>query len=976
MATRRHVVGLVSVLCLVGAVRPAAGAVTVEDVLQAAGAPRGVAVVLGDGQCRLALELARKSELTVFVPLADPAAVRAAREAADAAGMYGSRIFVAQGAPGRIGLAENVADVLAVAAGDAPPKAEALRVLRPGGKALLGGEQWVKPVPDGADAWSHSYHGPDNNAQSDDRLARAPYLTQFVSQPRYGPAPQSAVAAGGRIFMAFGHVAWHQREEPWMNTLVALNGYNGTVLWKRALPKGIMVDRNTMIATPETLYLADHESCKLIDPATGEVRGEIAPPADATGGTFWKWMALDGGVLYALVGPAEPMDDDARWRRTAHGWPWGGISKGYNDNQYAWGFAPTLLAIDPATKKVLWQHKSDRPMDSRMLCMKAGRIFIGSFGHFLACLDARTGKALWQKDASSDGDYFQAMGKFSPGHGYRTGWKSTTYARCTDKALYLMGPQLDTLTAVSAEDGYALWSLPAKINVHVIVRPEGLYTIGAQNTKGETRKLDPMTGKVLATYDVWRRACTRATGSPDGILFRASGGTARLDAETGKVQCISPMRPSCTVGVVIAHGQLYWLPWVCDCNLQMFGAICLGPAGDFRFDAPATDAERLETLDEQTQAERRAAAAKQKKPGPGPSDRRRQVDWATYLGNNARMAQTAWPPLQAPEEAALLWEHKPQRPCEPTAPVLVGGLAYLAGRDGVVRALRMGDGKEAWRAYTGGAVFFPPTIAANGRAFVGSADGWAYCFDAANGTRLWRFRAAPAERSIGVFGRLQSTWPVASGVLVEDGVAYFAAGMTDYDGTHVYAVDARTGKLKWHNGTSGHLDAFSRRGVAVQGHLLSHDGKLYLAGGNCVSPAAYDMKTGKCLSPPPEGFGTRGPRGRELRLVGGSVQVSGQPLYSEPESPVFDQSARWAMPVIAGGNANVLFLPPKGGKASTWSLVAVDPFRNEQMWSQSLPCAPVRWGLAGGGGRIVVTLRDGRVLCFGPAPAKAVAGRP
>jgi hypothetical protein len=49
------------------------------------------------------------------------------------------------------------------------------------------------------------------------------------------------------------------------------------MLWKRELVPGIMVDRNTMIATPTTLYLGDDKSCKLIDAATGEVRGEIVP---------------------------------------------------------------------------------------------------------------------------------------------------------------------------------------------------------------------------------------------------------------------------------------------------------------------------------------------------------------------------------------------------------------------------------------------------------------------------------------------------------------------------------------------------------------------------------------------------------------------------------------------------------------------------------------------------------------------------
>ncbi|MGB2824076.1 MAG: PQQ-binding-like beta-propeller repeat protein, partial [Phycisphaerae bacterium] len=281
-----------------------------------------------------------------------------------------------------------------------------------------------------------------------------------------------------------------------------------------------------------------------------------------------------------------------------------------------------------------------------------------------------------------------------------------------------------------------------------------------------------------------------------------------------------------------------------------------------------------------------------------------------------------------------------------------------------VRALRLSDGKEAWRAYTGGAVLYPPSIA-GGRAFVGSADGWAYAFDADDGKLLWRFRAAPAERRIPVYGRLQSTWPVAGGVLVEGGVAYFAAGMTDFDGTHVYALDAKTGKIKWQNNTSGHLDEFSRRGVAVQGHLLANNGKLYLPGGNAASPGVYDMKTGKCEAKAPTSPGTNARRGRELRLVGGNIEVSGQPLYSEPDNPVFDGGCRWNVAVLNGRNASLLFAPG-GGKPGEWRLVAIDAYTNGEMWSQPLPAEPVRWGIAADpAGRIVVTCRNGDVLCFG-----------
>ena len=68
-------------------------------------------------------------------------------------------------------------------------------------------------------------------------------------------------------------------------------------------------------------------------------------------------------------------------------------------------------------------------------------------------------------------------------------------------------------------------------------------------------------------------------------------------------------------------------------------------------------------------------------------------------------------------------------------------------------------------------------------------------------------------------------------------MAYVAAGIVNYDGTHVYALDAATGRIKWQNNATGHMDPVGRTGVSVQGQLLAFDGRLWLAGGNVVSPA-------------------------------------------------------------------------------------------------------------------------------------------
>ena len=48
------------------------------------------------------------------------------------------------------------------------PKDEILRILKPGGVALIGGEKLVKPVPETLDEWTHYLYGPGNNAVSKD----------------------------------------------------------------------------------------------------------------------------------------------------------------------------------------------------------------------------------------------------------------------------------------------------------------------------------------------------------------------------------------------------------------------------------------------------------------------------------------------------------------------------------------------------------------------------------------------------------------------------------------------------------------------------------------------------------------------------------------------------------------------------------------------------------------------------------------
>ena len=1006
-------VGLLAVSLLLVLTSSVAAEVSPEAVVEAIGYDRGICVVLGDTQCAFALKLVGRSDLTIYVQEPGAEAWEAACRTADEAGYYGTRLFVGKGPLTELHPADNIVDAVVVLSSEVDtPERELLRVLRPGGTVLFKDRTLVKPLPAGVDDWSHPYHGPDNNPQSDDRVIVAPYLTQFLAEPRYAPLPQVAVASAGRVFKAFGHVAFKVREEPLLNKLVAFNGYNGTMLWQRDLHEGVMIHRNTMIATPAVLYVGDDQSCKVIDAATGQLKDEIVPPVEKAGGTFWKWMALEDGVLYAMTGQGEQRDPTKKWRRDAHGWPWDPVSEGFNQADHPWGFGRNVLAIDPKTKKVLWSHHEDEPIDGRAICMKGGRLFFFRFGSYLACLDAATGTQLWRKTPKNDPALFQSLGEYlERRQDWRTNWRTACYLKCSEDALYFAGPPVGKLLALSAKDGSILWE-NAYNNFQLVLRDDGLYAISGQIDNHPSQRFDPLTGKVLGEIGMHRRACTRPNGSADAIFFRAEGGSVRLDMTSQQPEWISPMRPNCHDGVTIANGLLYWWPSVCDCQLTLYGITCLGPAGPFDFTPVATEAERLE----KGNAGRAVALSI--------SDR----DWSTFRADNACSATT---PVAVASRVQRLWQLDAEVPSAPaaqvvTAPVTAGGLAFVGGCDGSVRAVDVATGKQRWKAYTGGAIRVAPTVW-QGRVFVGSGDGWAYAFAADTGRLCWRFRAAPAERLIPMYGALTSTWPAASGVLVEDGVAYVAAGIANYDGTYLYALDAESGAIKWQNNVSGHLDTKAHTGVSVQGHMLLHDGKLYLAGGTSVSPAVYDTRTGRCLNDGAQlaECVSRSPRGWELSLLTDYVVACGKPFYAHPEHDVYDATVFDRVFLSANGTRQVVWassqneqhilcfreldraalarkladpgerfhvswarLAPKAKPgwafkcraalatavcengvvvATESQLLLLDLGDGHRVWTQALPAAPVPWGVAVDRmGRVIVTLEDGRVLCFGP----------
>lgn len=825
---------LVCCLFVCGVLNPLslAGERTIDEAIAAVQGERGIVAIAGlpSGDASFVTDVARDSKLTVYFQSPNPAEISRVQVAADTAGLLGRRIFVERGDLRSIHLSHNVADAVIVdqSVVEQTSEAEVLRVMNPNATALFGDRKLTKPVPDGADDWSHPYHGPDNNPQSEDTIVRGSFHTQFIAEPKFSPMPEQSVVAGGRIYKAMGHIAHKANQNEMLNTLLCINAYNGTIQWRRSLSEGFLLHRNTMVGADDALYMGDHESCKVIDGVTGKILREIKIPEDISDGPVWKWMALQGDVLFALVGNLEVKVETMRSLKRGLGhWPWG-MWKGhdYDDPRTAFGYGRTLVAIDRNTGKILWHYRDEEFLDARAVCMKNGKIFCFCAEKFLACVDSQSGKLLWK---NYDAELLEAIGPNEKAQHYMTGYATTSYMKCSDRHVFFAGPQRKKMVVASAADGSLQWTNDVG-NLQLVLRDDAVFAAGPQKTSG--MQLDYDTGSVIASFPA-RRACTRATGCADSVFFRATGGTVRLMTDDNRAEHIAPMRPPCQDGVLVSNGHLYWGPWMCGCQLSLYGNIGLRPIGDESIKRDSDKTIESESLVIHSDIDVNTQLSVQ------------GTDWAAYRGGNDRTDLTKH---KLPDSVSHAWSAEIVSDELPTAPVVAGGHVFVADRTGVVRAFDV-DGNETWKSYTNGPIYYPPAVS-DDRVFVGSADGRVYAFEAMTGRLIWTYRVAPQDRRIPVFGKLVSRWPVAGGVVVHDGKVYAAAGITHYDGTYIVALDAKSGGLLARNDSSGVLSTGVNSGVSMQGNLKIVDEELRFLGGGVYETARYDLKTLECRNEP------------------------------------------------------------------------------------------------------------------------------
>ena len=904
--------------------------------------PRGIAVLPEGGP--LALELARASQFLVVAQEADHQAVQQTALAAEAAGLLGTRVVVAQAGATSAVTAARAANVLAlVRVTDSVltrlDGAALLNQVAPDGGRLVVGkaastpgsldrgalEAWAKklgsvemrqdaqglfavitrgPVSLSA-PWTHRFYDASGNSVSTDRAFTWPAMTQWMGKPYLDGGGMILVSDGVYIAVTEGipSITAQRIYDRDGNAIVARDVNNGQVLWIKAMDPTFQYAGLTspMAIHDGVLFVIAPKSKSVLrfDLHTGKDMGSW--DASALAGDALKWLAIADGRLYAMAGTADVRNlPGATWKMMVS--PFGALSvsgapdastrpMGPHHISLGRGFA----ALDVKTGKTLWTAAEDQDcVYEYQIGVGNGAVYYHALDRGGVCLDGATGKERWRNPALVEAIKAQEADKATP-----MGLGHVGTVLVTTQAVVFYPVRIGPVTLDPA-DGRVLYRLPTKMHNHPLAFGDTLYLKG----KGA---FDLRTGsKKGADSD------TKMSGGGCGVwsmtpeLVCGQVGLTWLFGSRTDVSLNANHKSQCGSGSFVASGLYFQSGYQCTCPHSERGNVAQASAGDLTavITAPLVEAERLTT-------------AQGGKAGPAAI----AGDWTHYRGAVAHGdASTA----QTPATVAVRWTWKhpapytnpPRRSAyslpewESPQPLAVGDVIYAASADGAVRCFGLADGALRWVVHTGSRILVTPAYA-DGRLYVGGGDGVLRCLDAGDGDQRWSFRLAHTERRVMAWGHLLSTWPVSSDLLVQDGVVFAAASLQYINGTVVVALDAQSGCIRWQNTTSGKIDP-SGLGVETVGAMTIAQGKLWVRGnaftltdGSVKVDPKYQFRFGKLNDV----------QSRVTGLMGDHLIWGGRRFWSEQNPHLREDMANASFIAALDGQG---WLKPETGKQTLW----------------------------------------------------------
>ena len=561
---------------------PASVVRVASSILKRSGISAGYALDLGCGEGRLALELARQSELFVYGIESDPAKVTQARKRLEAAGLYGSRVMILQGELSDTKLPIYFANLIVSSSSLERPlgndaKAEAQRMLRPYGGVFVHGPVTKLSMSKrgklpGAGQWSHQYADPANTVNSADELVKGPLgmlwfrdLQQEMTQ-RHGRGPAPLFRNG--VLFSEG-----------LDGIIAVDAYNGRKLWEYRIP-GILdsFDGDHLMGTAGTgsnycvsddsVYVRVKDECLRIDVRTGKLIARFkAPRVKDSAKTVWGHLAYENGILFGSLSNPEHVVT-YRFR------PGGDMKDQLTESE-------TFFALDALTGKLKWRYDAqhslrhngisigdgwviliDRPLASFDLLKEGKATKEGHATGELVALDAESGKEIWRKRE----DIFGTLSAISVDHGaVMMSYQPTRFRLASEVG--------GRIAVFNLSDGGLLWQTSARYDSRPVINDRTIYAQGGawDLLSGESRPFN-----FKRSY-----GCGVLAGSRNMFVFRsATLGYFDL-TRNEKTEDFGGIRPGCWINVIPAGG-LVFAPDAsagCTCSYLNQSWIALQPDG-------------------------------------------------------------------------------------------------------------------------------------------------------------------------------------------------------------------------------------------------------------------------------------------------------------------------------------------------------------------------------------------------------------
>ncbi|NQT87917.1 PQQ-binding-like beta-propeller repeat protein, partial [bacterium] len=370
------------------------------------------------------------------------------------------------------------------------PMSEVMRVLAPGGVAVIGGKETVKPWPKNIDEWTHYLYDPTNNAVAQDTAVGPPRRVQWKAGPVFArhhdnlASVTGMVSAEGKLFSILDEGQTSLMHLPSRWRLVARDAFNGVLLWKRDIPtwenplrafrSGPPQFPRRLVAVGDRVYvtLGLTAPVSALDVATGKTLTTYPDTAYAD-----EILCLGDTLLVVTFDYGS--EEEARQA----------LRRGVPTN----AGPRAIVAVDAKTGKTLWRKAGadTAGLMPTTLAASGGRV-VYQCGMDVACADLATGKILWRRTTKPATAKPHVRKRRS---GLGAAFYSPTLVVSGDVVLSATGA---TLTALSLADGRVLWTGKSRPDFNApadLFVADGLVWSGLFAAEG----LDLATGKVKRT---------------------------------------------------------------------------------------------------------------------------------------------------------------------------------------------------------------------------------------------------------------------------------------------------------------------------------------------------------------------------------------------------------------------------------------------------------------------------------------------